>query len=71
MNGLDTARHLMKRHPDVLILMITADPWKHLEEEAKKAGIRGVCAKAEIHRIHSAIEAVMGGGTYFSEDTAA
>ena len=71
MNRLDTARHLMKRHPDVLILMITTDPSKHLEEEAKRAGIRGLCAKNEIYRIHSAIEAVMGGRTYFSEDAAA
>ena len=71
MNGLDAARHLVKLHPDVLILMITTDPSKHLEEEAKRAGIRGVCAKAEIHRIHSAIEAVMGGRTYFGEDAAA
>ena len=71
MNGLDAARHLMKRHPDVLTLMITTDRSKHLEEEAKRAGIRGVCVKAEIHNIHSAIEAVMSGKTYFSEDAAA
>jgi DNA-binding NarL/FixJ family response regulator len=71
MNGLEAARHLTERHPDVLILMITTDPSKQLERDAKKAGIKGVCAKNEIQNLLSAIEAVISGRTYFSEDDAA
>jgi DNA-binding NarL/FixJ family response regulator len=71
MNGLEAARHLTQRHPDVLILMITTDPSKYLEQEAKRAGIRGLCSKSELHCLHRAIDAMMDGGTYFSEDAAA
>jgi DNA-binding NarL/FixJ family response regulator len=66
MNGLEAARHLTKRHPDVLILLITTDPSIQLEIEARRAGIKGVCAKSEMQCLVSAVEALMGGGTYFS-----
>jgi DNA-binding NarL/FixJ family response regulator len=71
MNGLEAARHLTQRHPDVLILMITSDPSRELEIEARRAGIKGVCAKSQMHCLFKAVDAVMGGGTYFSEDAAA
>jgi DNA-binding NarL/FixJ family response regulator len=71
MNGLEAARHLTQRHPDILILMITTDPSKQLERDAKRVGIKGVCAKNETQNLLSAIEAVISGGTYFSEDAAA
>ncbi len=71
MNGLETARQLTKRAPDVLILMITTDPSSQLEAEARKAGIRGVCAKDEMHCLENAIDSVIHGDTYFSEDAAA
>jgi DNA-binding NarL/FixJ family response regulator len=71
MNGLEAARQITRRHPDALILMITTDPSKHLKDEAKRAGIRGLCPKSKLHCIHSAIETVLGGGTYFGEDAAA
>jgi DNA-binding NarL/FixJ family response regulator len=63
MNGLEAARHLTKRHPDVLILLITTDPSTQLEIEARRAGIKGVCAKSEMHCLVSAVEALMGGQT--------
>jgi DNA-binding NarL/FixJ family response regulator len=71
MNGLDAARHLTERHPDVLILLITVDPSKQLEREAKRVGIKGVCAKSQMHCLINAVEAVISGKTYFSEDAAA
>jgi DNA-binding NarL/FixJ family response regulator len=49
MNGLETARHLASRHPGVLILMVTTDPSKQLEIEARRAGIKGLCPKNQIH----------------------
>src|ERR1700693_3903553 len=48
MNGLEASRRLTERNPGVRILMITADPSRQLEVEARKAGIRGVCPKDEI-----------------------
>jgi DNA-binding NarL/FixJ family response regulator len=71
MNGLEAARHLTNRHPDVLILMVTTEPSKGLEVEARRVGIRGLCAKSEMHCLTKAVEILMAGGTYFSEDAAA
>jgi DNA-binding NarL/FixJ family response regulator len=71
MNGLETARHLIHRHPDVLILMVTADPSKQLEVEARRAGIKGLCRKDEMQSLLKAAEVIMDGGTYFSENVAA
>ena len=71
LNGLEASRQLFRQHPDVLILLVTSDPSRELEEEAKRAGIRGICAKDQIHCVYSAVEAVMDGRTYFSEEAAA
>jgi DNA-binding NarL/FixJ family response regulator len=71
MNGLEAARHLTEQHPEVLILLITVDPSKQLEREAKRVGIKGVCAKSQLHCLIKAVEAVISGRTYFSEDAAA
>jgi YesN/AraC family two-component response regulator len=32
MDGLEAARHLTSRHPDVSILMVTSDPSRQLED---------------------------------------
>jgi DNA-binding NarL/FixJ family response regulator len=71
MNGIEAARHLTQRHPDALILMVTTDPSKKLELEAKRAGIKGLCGKYEMASLLKAVETVMAGGTYFSETAAA
>jgi len=71
MNGIEAARLLNQRHPDVLILMVTTDPSKQLEREARRVGVRGLCGKNEVQRLLKAVEAVLNGGTYFSEDAAA
>jgi DNA-binding NarL/FixJ family response regulator len=71
MNGLEAARQLTERNPDALILMVTTDPSSQLEEEAKQAGIKGLCAKDEMQSLVSAIDTVIQGGTYFSENVAA
>jgi len=71
LNGLEAARRLTKRNPDIPIVMITTDPSIQLEEEARQAGIKGVCAKDKMNCLASAIEIVMGGGTYFSKTFAA
>lgn len=71
LNGLEASRHLRKRHPDILILLVTTEPSKQLEIEARRVGIRGVCAKNQISCLFAAVEALMDGQTYFSEDSAA
>ena len=71
LNGLEASRHLFRQYPDVLIVMVTTEPSRELEKEARRAGIRGVCAKEQLHCLSNAIEAVMDGRTYFSEEAAA
>src|ERR1700684_1428849 len=65
MNGLEAARLLKQRHPDVLIVMVTTDPSKGLEREARRVGIKGLCPKSELHCLWKAVETVMDGGTFF------
>jgi DNA-binding NarL/FixJ family response regulator len=71
MNGIEAARLLNQRHPDVLILMVTTDPSKQLEREARRVGIKGLCGKNELQCLLKAVEAIVNGGTYFSENVAA
>jgi len=71
MNGLEAARRVTARNPDALILMITTDPTIQLQEEARTAGIRGLCAKNETQCLEDAIDTVIRGGTYFGEQAAA
>lgn len=71
MNGLETARRLTERDPGARILMITADPSGQLEQEARKAGIKGVCAKSKMDCLVHAIQTILGGGSYFQETAAA
>ena len=71
MNGLDAGRSLSRQHPESPVLMVTIDPSKQLQEEAKKAGIKGLCHKADLGSIVKAVEALLKGGTYFSQDFAA
>jgi DNA-binding NarL/FixJ family response regulator len=71
MNGLEAARRLTERDPQVRILMITTDPSNQLEEEARNAGICGVCAKEQMNRLKDAIDVVMAGGTYFRKEATA
>lgn len=65
MDGLEAARRMAKEEPDVPILMVTVDPSRQLEAEARKAGIKGLCAKAHIRSLLEAVEALLKGRTYF------
>jgi hypothetical protein len=42
MSGLEAGRNLSKGHPESPVLMVMIDTLPQLEEEAKKAGIKGV-----------------------------
>ena len=65
MNGLDAARIIAKLSPHTPILMVTLYLSKQLSEEARKAGIRGTCAKADIGCVVDAVGALLREETYF------
>lgn len=65
MDGLEAARRLSKQHPGSPILMVTVDPSRQLEQEARKAGIQGLCRKSDLHSLFEAAEALLNGKTYF------
>jgi DNA-binding NarL/FixJ family response regulator len=65
MNGLEAARRIAKDESHAPILMVTSDPSRQLEEEAKKVGIRGLCSKSDVRCLLKAVETVLLGGTYF------
>jgi DNA-binding NarL/FixJ family response regulator len=65
MNGLDVARQIIQLSPETPILMVTLFLSKQLAEEARKVGIRGACAKADISSVVDAVEALLREETYF------
>jgi len=65
LNGLDVARRVTKRFPEIPILMITIHLSKQLAEEARRVGIRGACAKSDVGSIVEAVDALLHEGTYF------
>ena len=70
MDGLRAGRSLSRQHPESPVLMVTIDPSRQLEREAKKAGIKGLCQKADVRSILDAVEALLKGGTYFQRGLA-
>ena len=69
MDGLEAGRNLSKQHPESPVLMVTIDPSAQLEEEAKKAGIKGLCQKTDVRSILNAVEALLQADTYFRSAT--
>jgi DNA-binding NarL/FixJ family response regulator len=65
MNGLDAARHIVGLSPKTPILMVTIHLSKQLSQEARKVGIRGACAKGNIHSVVDAVGALLREETYF------
>jgi DNA-binding NarL/FixJ family response regulator len=65
MNGIDAARIIAQRSPEIPILMITLYLSRRLSEEARKAGIRGACAKTDISSVVDALRALLREETYF------
>jgi DNA-binding NarL/FixJ family response regulator len=65
MNGIDTARKIFQLFPEIPILMVTIHLSQQLAEEARKAGIRGVCSKSDVGSIIGAVDALLQHRTYF------
>ena len=71
MNGLEAGRRLTEQHPEAPVLMVTIDPSRQLEQEAKRAGLKGLCKKSDLRSVIAAIDAVLQGDTYFTQSPAA
>jgi two-component system invasion response regulator UvrY len=65
LNGLDVARQISEIFPEIPILMVTIHLSKQLVEEARRAGIRGACAKSDVGSIIEAVDALLHEKTYF------
>jgi len=65
MNGLEAAREIRRRSPEVPILMVTLHMSPQLEDQAKRIGIRGACDKGDIGRVVEAVETLLHHGTYY------
>ena len=65
MNGLEAARHIADLSQKTPILMVTIHLSKQLSDEARKVGIRGTCAKTDIHCVVDAVGALLRQETYF------
>lgn len=69
LNGIDVAKQVTKLFPDIPILMVTIHLSNQLAEEARKAGIRGVCSKTDVGSIVGAVDALLHQQTYFPQPT--
>jgi DNA-binding NarL/FixJ family response regulator len=65
LNGLDVARQISEIFPEIPILMVTIHLSRQLAEEARRAGIRGACAKSDVGSIVEAVDALLHERTYF------
>jgi len=67
LNGLEVARQINGLFPEIPILLVTIHLSKQLAEEARRAGIRGACAKSDVGSIVQAVDALLHAGTYFPQ----
>jgi DNA-binding NarL/FixJ family response regulator len=65
MNGLEAAKRIEALAPGTPILMVTLHNSRELAEEARKAGIRGVCGKSDIGCVVEAVNAILENQSYF------
>ena len=70
MNGLDVARHMIEVSPATPILMVTLFLSTQLAEEARKIGVKGVCAKTDISSVVEAVGALLREESYFPDSIA-
>jgi DNA-binding NarL/FixJ family response regulator len=58
LNGIEVARQLTLLFPHIPIVMVTIHLSEQLAQEARKAGICGVCAKWDVGSIIEAVDAI-------------
>ena len=67
MNGLDAAKQIAMYSPDTPILMVTLHDSPQLAEQARKVGIRGICAKSDIDCVVEGVTTVLNHKLYFKK----
>jgi DNA-binding NarL/FixJ family response regulator len=65
MDGLEAAKQMTQHSATTPILMVTMHTSPQLAVEAQKAGIRGICAKADIKCVIEGVAAVLENKPYF------
>ena len=66
MDGLEAARQMAQRSPAIPILMVTMHASSpQLVDAARKAGIRGVCAKSDVACLIEGLSTVLVNRPYF------
>lgn len=65
LNGVDVAKQIAHTFPEIPILMVTLHLSNQLAEAARKAGIKGACAKHDIGSVVEAVEVLLHQQTYF------
>ncbi len=66
LNGVDVAKSAISDiFPKIPILMVTLHLSRQLAEAARKAGVRGACAKQDIGSVVEAVEVLLREQTYF------
>jgi len=65
LNGVDIARQICDLFPKIPILMVTIHLSRQLADAARRAGVRGACAKQDIGSVVEAIEVLLRDQTYF------
>jgi DNA-binding NarL/FixJ family response regulator len=65
MDGLKASKIILSKRPNAAIMMVTVFSSEQLAEEARKAGLKGLCAKSEVTCILEGIERLLRGETYF------
>jgi two-component system nitrate/nitrite response regulator NarL len=70
MNGLDAAREISRSQPEIPVILFSMHISDDLYRHMKVDGIRGAVAKGDAARdLTQAVEAVLGGGTFFPTQT--
>lgn len=69
LNGVDVARQMSDLCPGVPILMVTLHLSNQLADAARRAGVRGACAKQDIGSVVEAVRVLLREQTYFPPAT--
>jgi DNA-binding NarL/FixJ family response regulator len=70
MSGLDVARKVVHNTPNSRVLMFTMHDSETVEHAVKKSGAHGLVLKLHAARdLVKAVDALVGGGTFFSEES--
>ena len=71
LNGIEVARQIAQLFPQIPILMVTIHVSNQLVDEARRTGIRGLCAKWDVGSIIEAVNALLRHDTYFPQVSSA